>query len=1676
MAKRDVEFTVRARNEASRALAQVDASLQDLKTSQDQVQVSSGKTATFLDRLGAEAKSLASEVKGLETLGKVAGIIEKAGTVAAGLAAKLQETKQRAAEGETGFKSTAAAIASLAEQGKLTAAALDAQKKATAAAKSEQDGYRAKINAAQDALDRLAKALFNAEKPSEALRAKYVAQAKALADLQVRQRAAVAEYQRQSRAQNALADSDRSVVQALAEAERQQRQFAGELKRTESALSRQSAELEQVEANLLAMRSAADIAGKALGGVAIDQKTLETAARNAAEGLERVQATLSRERARPAAATPSTPAASAAAAYREQVRAVTEAKTALDAARVEAARLGAELARTAEPTAELQQQFRLARLAVEEAKVSFAATGQALVDLRNKGQSGFAVFEQKVAGIRSAATATEQVRSAIANSTTVWGRFAGILSTVVAEFRRVPAAAQAAASATQTSNRMVQNGVDLQRTALSLTQRYRAEFLSIIAGFSGLYTAVNQIRGLTDTIRSVEAAESRLGVVFDQDAKKIAEAMQFLRAEGARLGLSFTVLAKQYGTLGIAAKGAGFSIDETRQLFVSIAEAARVNAVSTEELEGIYRAFSQMLSKGKVNAEELRGQLGDRMTGAFRLFADAIGVTTMQLDAMLQRGEVFADRQTLLKVAKRLDEVYGAQLPKALELTVTSLDRIGNAAQEARLQVAEGGFEAALKRMADAMLNLFSSTEGKQFLQSLGAALGVFLDVITFVITDIDRLGVAIQALIAFGVVKSFSQWARAATTTAERIAALRVAADATGRPIERMLSASLLGRFAAYQTAMTGLRASVVALGTNFTVANARTAAWSAGMVLARGVTLTLTTAVRGLYVALGGLPGILIGLVTFFAADLFGDWIAGADDATSALDRHKTMVGEVRDAYQKAKGDAKKWAEEIKTVSSIQVQVNTIGLQRELQDQIDAVEEAQRQLRAANLQFNLDDTIELKNQPVLDEIYRLSEALKAGEISAVDFKKRVNELAEANPQLDKTLIAPMLDAADKAIELSDAISENNDVLKIIKGEAGDVKRSFGELEGGVENLNNAFDPARIESYSKALGDLAKMVPGLAEASKRAGELAEAKRLRDQAVANASPFNPFQKFHAESVYRQAVARINANAAFGAVSGAQGERVLATASGFAGRTENADGNLLSQFFKAANVNIDPETTKWCAAFVNAVLATNGLPHSSKLNARSFLDYGSEVAPDKVQPGDIVVIKGKGTTDGHVGFFQNFNQDGSVQVLGGNQSKKGTTGAVTSSTFGADQVLSFRRPPGEAETFAEAAKNADESAKKIAEATAAYDRWIEDGKADVAIQQAKAANNEALVRQLTIEQAVRQKIEDLKKSGLPVDAAIVARVNQQVAQQYDLANAQRIRQEEQQRTEKAVNDLMERRQLLQEQIKNAQENGESARVIDLKTQLSGVNAELDSAIVKAIQMWQAIGGAESENAILRLSEMGREIQRAKSDALDLGIAGTHSLHDIKNSLQGGLMNAWDSFWQRIDDGENAFKAAGQAFLQFAADFLREIARMIVQQLIFNLVSSLFGGGGLGGQAPTAGNSQFGAGVHHKGGIAGKPKTTRMISPAAFANAMRFHNGGLPGLGRDEVATILKKGEEVVTEDNPRHVANAGGKTGLTVNNYLDAAEFFSKGADTPAGERVLMNFIRARRGQIKAELG
>ncbi|MDR9412562.1 MAG: tape measure protein, partial [Haloferacaceae archaeon] len=171
------------------------------------------------------------------------------------------------------------------------------------------------------------------------------------------------------------------------------------------------------------------------------------------------------------------------------------------------------------------------------------------------------------------------------------------------------------------------------------------------AGIGGL-TFVGLARSIeraTTQLANIEATMRVAAGSSEAAGRQIA----FIREESERLGLFFPTVAKQMAQFSAAARGTSIDSRELRTIFTGISEASRAMGLTAPEAEGAMKALQQMMSKGKVSAEELRQQLGERMPGSIQIMAASLDVGTQELFKMMEQGKLLSD-EVLPKFGREL--------------------------------------------------------------------------------------------------------------------------------------------------------------------------------------------------------------------------------------------------------------------------------------------------------------------------------------------------------------------------------------------------------------------------------------------------------------------------------------------------------------------------------------------------------------------------------------------------------------------------------------------------------------------------------------------------------------------------------------------------------------------------------------------------------------------------------------------------------------------------------------------------------------------------------------------------------------------------------------------------------------------------------------------------------------
>ncbi|ENA4396063.1 tape measure protein [Escherichia coli] len=267
--------------------------------------------------------------------------------------------------------------------------------------------------------------------------------------------------------------------------------------------------------------------------------------------------------------------------------------------------------------------------------------------------------------------------------------------------------------------------------------------------------AANAIKAGT-AIYSFQTALEAYKKVMEVGLKKEASqrAAQFvLGDEGAKRATDFVKnLANNTGvdqieTLSSFAKfsaGAGdMNADQKESLFSNVIGTSRLMGLNTEEINGILKAFEQMASKGKIQAEELRGQLGDRMAGAFQLFARSLGMTTEQLDAAMKNGKVLS-KDVLPRVSAEMWNMIAKAggWEKIINSTQTQLGRLSNSWNN-NLALMFDGSQEGLTDFTRSLTNLLGSLGGTS--KNLGESLGDLMKSMSNGVDDLTTISYKVQ-------------------------------------------------------------------------------------------------------------------------------------------------------------------------------------------------------------------------------------------------------------------------------------------------------------------------------------------------------------------------------------------------------------------------------------------------------------------------------------------------------------------------------------------------------------------------------------------------------------------------------------------------------------------------------------------------------------------------------------------------------------------------------------------------------------------------------------------------------------------------------------------------------------------------------------------------------------------
>lgn len=253
-----------------------------------------------------------------------------------------------------------------------------------------------------------------------------------------------------------------------------------------------------------------------------------------------------------------------------------------------------------------------------------------------------------------------------------------------------------------------------------------------LAGSAAAFFSIQQgaeiVKETSEIAMRIEALDTQLKSF---SGNEYAQNVALIKTVTKDLNLPLLEANEGFTKFNASASQAGLTGDKTRKTFLGLSMAARVYQLDGQKFERATTALEQMLSKGKVSAEELRGQLGEHIPGAFALAARSMGISQEELNKRLESGSINAI-DFVSKFADQMVTEYAGRIPEAMKTAKAITQGLNNTLIEHKarlgddltpvqikwLQLQIMGYEAMQKAVAWAVRN-------KEMLKTTAVVIGV---------------------------------------------------------------------------------------------------------------------------------------------------------------------------------------------------------------------------------------------------------------------------------------------------------------------------------------------------------------------------------------------------------------------------------------------------------------------------------------------------------------------------------------------------------------------------------------------------------------------------------------------------------------------------------------------------------------------------------------------------------------------------------------------------------------------------------------------------------------------------------------------------------------------------------------------------------------------------------------
>lgn len=169
----------------------------------------------------------------------------------------------------------------------------------------------------------------------------------------------------------------------------------------------------------------------------------------------------------------------------------------------------------------------------------------------------------------------------------------------------------------------------------------------------------------------------------------------------------------------------GYNIDQAKKLTETMIDFASATGASGDKIGQIMLVMGQMRTLGKVTTQDMN-QLSVAGIPVREILADAFGVTTQQLQKMVEQGLVPADK-AIQAITDSLDRDFGGAAQRQSNTWQGLLNSLGDLKTIGLREFFTGTFEAIQPRLVS-FVGLLTDEKTQEGIRKLGDALGTYLD------------------------------------------------------------------------------------------------------------------------------------------------------------------------------------------------------------------------------------------------------------------------------------------------------------------------------------------------------------------------------------------------------------------------------------------------------------------------------------------------------------------------------------------------------------------------------------------------------------------------------------------------------------------------------------------------------------------------------------------------------------------------------------------------------------------------------------------------------------------------------------------------------------------------------------------------------------------------------------